>query len=665
MSKSPKALDTLDETKVRLAGSAASLLALLGTAAAVIGLIAHLTGADVRSDVVLYLLLLTAFAGAGVIAGIQLLRGRQSAQQFLLVYWLCVMVAAAVMTLGVILWKVPEPWAKAISPNATPAGLAGWVSLLGVVLLVLGGGAVGLLAATTAPGSRQRYASMVLVSVGVALALVVAINLIGQYESPNTGRKNFVHVSMETLGRYGLSDRTKNVLRDVQKRVGLTCVYTSTDEAKRTDELRPRVLELLEDMKLYGKDVTVTNVTSDSGKAKLLDRLRGQLGSQAEKHDKFLRGFQKDSDALLGLLAEQQKKWQGQAPDSYLNLWGLAAEIAHVLEDGGERITRAREKLDAALKGGGLPDYDALSRDIQDAVKNVRENLEKGGELIGQIAKISAAAADPKKQEAAKKAIADCAAAAEAMGQNIGAPGSAVPDPPGDVLSKHVAASRKAAELALAVAKELDGLAGEDNAQLLRQSEPFMVPLQAGGPMPVSVALSDFYRLIAQRILEAASEAEAIVKNAKADYQKKFIPQVRDETRGVVMLAGQARQAAEVALKALATVDAASKAELEAAANNKLFGELVGKLKATVDAIEKLPKLEDTSLSRDISGDNIVIVEVGEKAEVVDFDEVWPLQNGMGMPRGDQPEKRAFNGDAAIGSKVLKMTEKPFATVLL
>ena len=667
MNDSSKLTEPLDALKARLAGSATSVLGLVATAAAAIGLITYLTSAEARSEIVAYLLLLFVLAGMGLVGGVQLLRGRAGAQQFLLVYWLGVSAAATIVTLSVILWRVPEAVASDLFGEKVEVVTA-WATSLGVIVLALGAAATVVLARASQPGSRQRYASVVTVSVAGALALVIVVNLISQYENPERDRKNYVHVSMETLGRYGLSERTKQVLRDVKTPLRLTCVYTSTDEAKQTDELRPRVQELLDDMKIYGENIEVANITTDAGKAKLLARLRGQLGSQADQHDKFLKKFRQETPAFQAKLDAERQKWESHPPDSYLNLWSLPVEITHVIKSGTEKLQRAHEKVEAALTGAGLPDYDDLVRDIKEPVKSFKESLEKAAELIGQLGKIAAASADEKRRAGAVAAVEKCSQAAKEMARNIGEPDAPDPNAPSEVLNRHVAASRKAAELAVAAANQLDNLAGEEHTALLRENRYYSVTLRAAGPLPVSIAISDLYKVMAQRIGEAAAEAEAVVKNAKGDYQKKFIRQARGQVAATAQSLVQAQSAAEAAIKQLNTVDKLSKADLELAAKEELFAEPMKQLKATLDAIEKLPELKDTSLSRDITGENLVIVEAGGKAEVVEFDEVWPLKvrNMFGPPSsGDSPQKRVFNGDAAIGSKILSMTHEPFGLVLM
>ena len=257
MNDTAKSAGALDAGKARVAAAAATLLALAATIAAVIGLIICLTGPEGYSlSAVAYLVLLVAFAALGLIGGVQLLRGQEGAQQMLLVYWLAVLVATTALAFGALLWGLPEGLVEGGEAAAKKMlAMAVGIWLLG---LVPGAGVVALLVRASDQSTRQRYASMVIVSIAIAVALLAAVNLLSQ--------KIHYHGSWEMLGRYSLSERTKKIL-DVEDKIKLTCVYTSADEAKQTDDLRPRVLELLEDIRIAGREVTVENVTTAASSA--------------------------------------------------------------------------------------------------------------------------------------------------------------------------------------------------------------------------------------------------------------------------------------------------------------------------------------------------------------------------------------------------------------
>jgi len=657
MNDTAKSAGALDAGKARVAAAAATLLSLAATVAAVIGLIICLTGAEGYSlSAVAYLVLLVAFAALGLIGGVQLLRGQEGAQQMLLVYWLAVLVATTAIAFGALLWGLPEGLVEGGEAAAKKMlAIAVGIWLLG---LVPGGGVVALLVRASDRSTRQRYASMVIVSIAVAVALLAAVNLLSQ--------KIHYHGSWEMLGRYSLSERTKKIL-DVEDKIKLTCVYTSADEAKQTDDLRPRVLELLEDIRIAGREVTVENVTTDAGKAKLLTRLRGELGSRADKHDKFIRDFKTNTPELLTALEQERQEWEAHPKDSYLNMWAVPVEIANTFQVHAEKLEQTRKKVEAGLAGAGLPDYADLARQIEDVVKPFKEDLEKHVKSVADLEAVSKAVAEGDRSKVTLAAADQCVTIAKEMAEIIGKPGSPEADKPSETLAKFVATARRTVQLLAAAAGQLDNVAGDANSDLLLGNRFFSV--QVSGPLgPMRISLSDYLRrAVAPSVLDEADEAEGIAKNATAEFQKKFIVSARPRAAGIAKSVEQARQAIADVLTKLAAVDARSKTEFKLAADKKLFEKTLAALSAILDEHGKLPELKDNSLSSDITGENIVIVEVGGKAEVVSFDTVWPLKvSPMGMSAPDsEPRKRNFNGDSAISSKILSMTERPFATVLL
>ena len=293
--KTSQYVESLHPAKARLAGAVALACGLAATAVMGFWLIRQAGRPDAQAEMIVATSLLLALAGIGMLAGLALLLGQQvGVQQLLLVYWLTVTVAAIAMTLAVILWKVPAATAGQLGLEPDSAGK--WIALAGLAMVALGAIVVVLLTGASEQHSRQRYASMVIVSISFAVAAVLAINMLAE--------KKPLHMSLESMGRYGMSERTKLILKDVKVPLRLTCVYTSTDEAMQTAEKRSRVLELLGDMKLYCDKVTVDNVTSDGEKAKLLAELRNQLGDQADKRSlvllsDFLRNPVDDSRKLV------------------------------------------------------------------------------------------------------------------------------------------------------------------------------------------------------------------------------------------------------------------------------------------------------------------------------------------------------------------------------
>jgi len=659
-----KALESLDAGKARLAGAVASAVSLAATAGLSFWMIRLLGGpalgahhGQAGAELAGQMTPALAFAAIGLIAAAALAIARGvGAQQFLLGYWLAVVVSAIGVTLAASLWKIPADLAELF--GLAPQSAGKWVAFGSLAMLVLGAIIVVLLTAASWPHSRQRYASMVIVSISFAIAAVLAVNMLAE--------KKPVHKSWESLGRYGPSERTKKILNDVKVPIRLSCVYTSTDKAKGTDEKRTRVLELLEDMKLYCDGITVDNITNDGDKVRLLARLRGQLGTQADAHRKFVQKFQADAEAFQADLEKEAQAWKTHSPDSYLNQWGLPAEISSALDEGVAKLKQTRQKVDAALGSAGLPDYADLVRQIKDADESCRGVLDQSDKFVKSLAKIAKSAADPDTQGpllAQVKKFSDSVAATSAAINS----GGADPNDPAAILGKYAKAAGAAADEAAALSKALDNIAGPEQAKLVRQNTHLTLPIGS-----VSIPLTTYIQqAMAASFRKSAEQADAVVKNTKADYQKKFIAQLRQDTLTLAASADEIGKLADGAVRKLGKVDALSRQAFAAAEAGKLFAGPLGKIQATLAAAEKLPALKDTSISTDITGENIIIVEAGpekeQKVKVISFNEVWPLKvRPMGMDMEDQgPQAREFNGDATIGSRILDMTSQPFALVLL
>ncbi len=654
---SAKAKESLDAVKARLAGAVALAVSLAATVGLGIWMIRLLGGPAAGAELAGQMSPVLGFVVIGLIAAAVLTIGRHvGAQQFLLGYWLAVVVAAIGSVLAASLWKIPADAAGVFGLAPDSAGK--WLALGSLAILVLGAIIVVLLTGASQPHSRQRYASMVIVSISFAVAAVLAVNMLAE--------KKPIHKSLESLGRYGLSERTKNILKDVKVPVRLSCVYTSTDKAKQTDEKRTRVQELLEDMKLSCDRVTVDNITNDGDKARLLARLRGQLGTQADAHRKFVQKFQTDAAALQGELEKEALAWKAHSPDSYLNQWGLPAEISSALDDGVAKLKQTRQKIDAAVGGAGLPDYADLVRQIKEADESCSSVLDQSDKFVKSLGKIAKAAADPNTQAPLLAQVKKFSDSVAAMSAAINS-GGADPNDPAGVLGKYAKAATATADEAAALAKAVDNIAGPEQAKLIRQNSLLSLPMGS-----VSIPLTTYIQqAMAASFRKMAEQADAVVKNTKADYQKKFIAQARQDTESLAASADEIGKMTGSAIRKLGKVDELSGKAFADAEAGKLFAAPLGRIKATLAAAEKLPALKDTSISTDITGENIIIVEAGadqeQKVKVIPFDAVWPLKvRQMGMDAEDQgPQVRQFNGDAAIGSRILEMTSQPFALVLL
>ena len=598
-----------------------------------------------------HLLWVGLFLLAGL-AGLELLRGRVWAQKVLLAFWAMIASIAVLMGLAAILWGTPKPWR--ILFDFHPAWLV-------VPELAIGVAGAALLVLTSRQDSRLRYATIVTVSIAAAATVAILANLI-THDAPFY--KNF-----EALGRYGLSERTKALVKSLDQPLRLTCVYTSMDERKLGSDYRPQVLELLEEMRQYNDKVEVFNATNDAKKIQVVGSLKKKRSGRTTQHRQLLDEFEKDCDKSSGLLDALQaasEKWGqlAQHRDTYLSVWPVPTEVSAVCQVAMKKLAELKKKLKVELKSD-LPDYAKLVGNVKDPIKELCDNLKERAEELGKLGAIPEAVA--KNRPKAEKALQDSLQALQAVTEVLGQPGSPDPAKPGDVLRKFIEAAKRAAAKYREAADVFADLAGEDSRDLLAQSDYYNIAIDRG-LFRMREDLPGLFRGFLANALDGPRNgmvvtAELHLEKANEEGQKDLIKQFRGRLAGMAQNASQFDGLAKRAIKALGEVDAETKKTLAAAKDGKIFDELTKPFQKLLAKADKLPELKEEDLSHEISQDNIVLVEMGDKTEVVSFDDLWPLK--VAMPGAGSDDKRVFNGDGAIGSKLLSMTRKPFAKVWL
>jgi len=650
--QNPKPAQLLDAPAARRAGAFSILLALLSIAAIVAYLVSVKGGPPLLTGLGLgKVALLAAMAAAGV----QLIRQRSWAQRFLLIVWLAALIGAAALAVAVLLWGKPAWWGISWPPAAVLPGA--------VVLEVL---AVMLLLRASAEGSRLRYGTYVAISIAAAMALVIVVNMLSQ--------KDYFRADVETLRRFSLSDRTKKILSSVDTPITLTCVYTSSDEKSQTPLRRARVLELLNEMREHNPKVTVVNVAGDVEKLALVGRLRKRREQQAGKHIQVLESFQKEAVRLSNLLETQQKRWRSISGKSYLDLWGLTADVVRLLSDSGQSLARQAEVVKGKLAGPGLVDYEKLTDEVKETLSRADTALAQIASRMKQIGKVPAAV-EANRNEALKRADAG-AAAVKAMADALGKKGAEPPADPAAVLKAFSRAAEEAAKQIALTARSLDEIAGKEYSAFIAASQAWMVKTKDARRLVTSDGIvfslgretvTDLYVNALKRtggIAELKLTAETYLREAKTDSQVRMINKLRKDVAALAASLAVARSAAEAGIERLAKVDPPTRA-LMTEAGEKAFEGIRKPIAGLLARIDGLPKLQADTLADEITGENIVIVEAGGKSEVVDFESVWPLkvqQFGMGA---EGTQERVFNGDSAISSKILSLTHEPFATVVI
>ena len=173
----------------------------------------------------------------------------------------------------------------------------------------------------------------------------------------------------------------------------------------------------------------------------------------------------------------------------------------------------------------------------------------------------------------------------------------------------------------------LETLAGTDHATLVVNSSHWAI--EANNK---KVPLSTFFGTMSEKILRLARRNQQILQISTAKFKSEEVLRLRKQTATMRLEFALAQAAAEKTLRILVTPDAKSRKIMQDASNDMLFERLIAGLEALDKQADDLPKLKATSLTtltKDLAGDNIVIVETVSKTEVVGFDLLEAARNGF------------------------------------
>jgi hypothetical protein len=599
-------------------------------------------GGRLSASMVWAVVALVLAAGIGI-CGICLMQQRIWAQRAMLVFWLGITASAMLIGTSALVWA---QWWR----TTAVASLGG----VGAPALVIGVFIAGTLMASmliAASRSRLRYASIVSLAVIAAIALTVIVNVISQ--------RDYYRLPIESLGRYSISERTEKILSDLQEPVRLTCVYTGTAEGRKGSDFRPRVWELLEDLsakaRKLGQSVEIATITTHAERrdedARLGAKQRGRHGAP---HEKFIHDFQATARDVTERLKAEQHTWQNLGEESYLSQWPIPAQLAVRLSQLVEGFDRTRIMLRSELDHEGIRNYPALVKPARSILKSTLNSLKSYRATLAAIEQVYQGAAKNRTQTL--EAVARSVRSVGELVAIVGKSSDPAPPDPTIVIKAFIQAAAKAAETTHKATVALEAIAGKEHATLVVNSSHWVIKANNN-----KIALSKFFGVGSETILRLARRNQQIAQISTAKFKSEEVLRLRKQLATIQLEFGLARAAAEKALGILAAPDARSQQIMRDASSDKMFERLVADVEALVKQANELPELKATSLAKELAGDNIVIVEAGEKIEVVGFDEVWPP--GVRTDSQGRPQ-RVFNGDSAIASRICSMTNEPFATVV-
>ncbi|MDP6545814.1 MAG: hypothetical protein QGH60_17665 [Phycisphaerae bacterium] len=579
-------------------------------------------------------------AGIGI-CGICLMQQQIWAQRAMLILWLGVTASAILIGTAALVWT--EWWRT--TAVAALGGVGAPALVIGV--FIVGALMAGILIAATR--SRLRYASVVSLAVAAAIALAAVVNVISQ--------RDFYRGSTESLGRYSISERTEKILADLQEPVGLTCVYTGTADGKKGSDFRPRVWELLEDLSIearrLGKTIEISRITTPAERKSEDARLgTKQRETHGAPHEKFIRDFHAAAGRLAEQLKAEQHIWQGLGEKGYLSQWPIPAPLAVHMGNLAGGFDRVRIMLRSELDHESIRNYKAMVDPARTMLESTLNTLESYRTTLSALEKVHQGAVKNRKR--ALEAVALSVRSIGEMVAVLGKTSDPAPADPAAVIKAFIQAAVKASDSAYKAAMALQNLAGQDPvaATLLGNSSNWAT--KSGNK---KIVLNWFFAQTSNDIRNKARVCQITAAKLKA----KEVLNLRQQLATMQLESSLAQIATEKALGILVAPDAESRRVIQDASSEKLFQQLITDVKALVKQAGDLPELKATSLTKQLADDNIVIVEAGDKTEVVGFDKVWPLSmrtDSQGKPR------RVFNGDSAIASRICSMTNEPFATVV-
>ncbi|MBN1555632.1 MAG: hypothetical protein JXA11_12875, partial [Phycisphaerae bacterium] len=655
----PPASNWIDPYRT-LAAAGAMLLGAATIVALVYCLIIGAAAGDVPVQVILILL-----GAVSLITGAVLKFGSPSARKqalwILLVYWLLVALAGALQAFAALLW---DGW------SLLPA-MENWAHVLVAGEIVLGGLTAMLLFLATPPATRDRYGANVTISVVVVIAAAAVLNMLS-FTAP-------LEHDFETLGRFGLSERSRRILKPIDAPLHIWAVYTDAKSAAVNEQQRTarntaqkrldRVMELLEEMHRCNSNIVVKDASGDAARANLMAELRALQQGKTGPQEALLVKLRKEMPVILRELDALKNRWTSLPNDSYLAQWDLGGAMGDVLNERAEKIETADRAVADAITASPLPDYVKLLGDLTDELRTCREALQANGDILRRIAKLPQAIRD--NAPAALKSIEESVKSVGAVQKALRGGGKEGPKDPAKALKDFSAALKNTIAAAENVSKKLETLAGTDpkDIRLLSVSRAWQVdvPSRQYEGMVERTTRGRLFQNLGKDLESLRSQTAVILTDANPDAQRRFVVEMRPQADMLQTALKQYQAAVEKGIRQLTNVDAASKMLLAQGASEKAFASLQEKITPLLEEADNLKTPKDDALPPDLSGKNIIVLRAGEKVDVVTFDDTWPLRSvASESPGEDSQTPRFFNGDAALASRILAMTQsKPFGRVLI
>ncbi len=513
-------------------------------------------------------------------------------------------------------------------------------------------------ASAMSSGRRFVIGANVTIAIVVAALLLVAVNWICSLK--------YVREDMASFSHYGLSDRTKRVLDGYSDEIQIAVLYASDEEDEEQQERVSRLTDYCDELEAYASGVQVRYVTKASQREKLVARISQTFGGEAETHKGVLESFDRLRSELDAELGQRLGEAMGlMGGESWLGDFPLFANVASVLRSDRESLKKAAEEIAELAPEGGIPKYADATGRAKTALTEIKGHFEAITKSMGELAMLAEETGRPDSPniKMLRQVAIEANEAVASLRQLTGKEGDPMPADPAVALGGLKDRGPEVGSTLEALVRRVDDFAR--NYPMVRQHPNWRAQTRMGG-LIMQIAVADVLERTSQTLAQLRLGILSMLDSGTPEQLQIALVNARQE---VALLESNAA-ACEVLLTDLAdrlsSVDEASRALLEASRGDGLLAAQVAAIDGLIKEIDDLPELKLGSVADELKEDNTVVVEANGKIRVIGFSDVFPMRQSIGGPDSSEDVKRTFNGDSAIGSGILALTQDhPFATVVL
>jgi hypothetical protein len=244
--------------------------------------------------------------------------------------------------------------------------------------------------------SAQRRRSIgvnVAISIAAAILLTVFINWFGALRQYRR--------DVATFGGYGLSERTRSILNDIQGDVNISVLYSPDESSRDPTRYVDRVMDYLDEVRRANPAVQVEQVRGHNARAKLVARLTGALGGEADKHKAALASFMNLSTELQQAM-ERQVETSGRlaAMDlAWLNDFPLYAGVVNQIRQNIDRLKKTLSQVEQFTSTAGVPKYGDAAERIKADLGMVKTDLAAAASEFKQLTELADGLSKPEAAE--------------------------------------------------------------------------------------------------------------------------------------------------------------------------------------------------------------------------------------------------------------------------